>query len=421
LGDRAHTTTKRQEAELYSGGCCLASPFRAFTDTVVVPARRAGGILAPMPPITTRAAVLERPGSEPRIEDLELDEPREGEIRVRMAASGVCHSDLHVRDGEWDRPGPIVMGHEGAGIVEAVGPGVDPATGLEDGRLVALSWLVPCGVCRSCLAGRIWECPVSPSYTHRMADGTTRLRRTGDGAEVLAYCAIGTMAEVQVVPAAAAIPMPDGTPPEVAALVGCCVATGVGAVTKTLPVEPGSSVAVIGLGGVGLSAVMGAALAGAARVVAVDRVRAKLELARSVGATDTVLAGVDADETAAAIRDVTEGGPDVCVEAIGLPSTVELAIACLPTGGAALLVGMTPLGVRASFEVFPFVDGARRIVGSNYGSAVPAVDFPRYAALHLAGRLPVDRLVTSRIGLDDLEAAFERMRRGEGVRSVIVF
>jgi S-(hydroxymethyl)glutathione dehydrogenase/alcohol dehydrogenase len=229
------------------------------------------------------------------------------------------------------------------------------------------------------------------------------------------------MASRQVVPAAAAIPMPVGTPPEVAALIGCCVATGVGAVTKTLPVEPGSSVAVIGLGGVGLSAVMGAALAGAGRVVAVDRVPAKLELARSIGATDGVLAGNDTAETVAAIREATDGGPDVCVEAIGLPSTVEIAIACLPTGGAALLVGMTPLGARASFEVFPFVDGARRIVGSNYGSADPAVDFPRYAALHLEGRLPVVRLVTGSIELDGLEDAFDRMRRGDGVRSVIQF
>jgi S-(hydroxymethyl)glutathione dehydrogenase/alcohol dehydrogenase len=253
-----------------------------------------------------------------------------------------------------------------------------------------------------------------------MPDGSSRLRRPG-GQDLLSYCAIGTMAEAQVVPAAAAIPMPDGTPPEVAALIGCCVATGVGAVTKTVSVAPGSSVAVIGLGGVGLSAVMGAALAGASRIVAVDRIEAKLELARTVGATDTVQAGTDAAATAAAIRAATDGGPDVCVEAIGLPATIETAIASLPTGGTALLVGMTPFGIRTSFEVFPFVDGARRIVGSNYGSADPAVDFPRYAVLHLEGRLPIDRLVTARIGLDDIEAAFERMRRGEGVRSVIAF
>jgi S-(hydroxymethyl)glutathione dehydrogenase/alcohol dehydrogenase len=253
-----------------------------------------------------------------------------------------------------------------------------------------------------------------------MPDGGSRLRRAS-GEELLSYCAIGTMAEAQVVPAAAAIPMPDGTPADVAALIGCCVATGVGAVTKTVPVAAGSSVAVIGLGGVGLSAVMGAALAGAGRIVAVDRVAAKLDLAKAVGATDTILAGGDAAETLAAIRDATDGGPDVCVEAIGLAATIELALGCLPNGGTALLVGMTPYGVRASFEVFPFVDGGRRIVASNYGSAVPSVDFARYGQLFLDGRLPVDRLVTDRIGLDGLEAAFDRMRRGEGVRTVIEF
>ena len=367
-----------------------------------------------------RAAVLERPGSVVRIEDVTLDEPRDGELLVRMLASGVCHSDLHVRDGEWERPGPIVIGHEGAGVVEAVGPGVaDPGAGIRAGGLVALAWTVPCGRCRSCRGGRTWECPDSPSYAHRMADGTSRLHRS-DGRDLLSYCSIGTMAEAQVVSAVAAVPMPDGTPPEVAALIGCCVATGVGAVTKTVPVEPGSSVAVIGLGGVGLSAVMGAALAGASTIVAVDRNPAKLDLARDVGATVTVPAG-DADATLAAIRDATGGGADVCVEAIGLTATIELAIASVPAGGTALLVGMTRFGARASFEVFPFVDGGRRIVGSNYGSAVPAVDFPRYARLFLEGRLPIDRLVTDRIGLDGVEAAFERMRRGDGVRSVIVF
>jgi S-(hydroxymethyl)glutathione dehydrogenase / alcohol dehydrogenase len=375
-----------------------------------------------MSTITIRAAVLDQPGVPSQIEKLELADPRAGEVRVRMLASGVCHSDLHVRDGEWNRPGPMVMGHEGAGVVEALGPGVDEAaSGLVPGRLVALAWTTPCGRCRSCLAGRAWECPDSPSHTHRMSDGTSRLSRASGGDEVLSYCAIGTMAEAQVVPVAAAIPMPDGTPAAAAALIGCCVATGVGAVTKTIQLEPGASVAVIGLGGVGLSAVMGAVLADAGRIVAVDRVQAKLDLARELGATDAILAGDGAAATVAAIRDATNGGPDVCIEAIGLPSTIEIAIGCLPNGGTALLVGMTPFGARASFEVFPFVDGGRRIVGSNYGSAVPAIDFPRYAQLHLDGRLPVDRLVTWRIALDGLEDAFERMRRGEGVRSVIEF
>jgi S-(hydroxymethyl)glutathione dehydrogenase/alcohol dehydrogenase len=166
---------------------------------------------------------------------------------------------------------------------------------------------------------------------------------------------------------------------------------------------------------------MGAAIAGAARIVAVDRVAAKLELARELGATDTVLAGPDGAATVAAIRELTDGGPDTCFEAIGLPATIEAAIACLPTGGTACLVGMTPFGARASFEPFPFVDGGRRIIGSNYGSANPAEDFPRYAALQLAGRLPADRLVTARTNLNGLEDAFAAMRRGEGVRTMIRF
>jgi S-(hydroxymethyl)glutathione dehydrogenase/alcohol dehydrogenase len=372
-------------------------------------------------PSLVRGAVLERPGVPTRIDALTLDPPGPGEVRVRMAAAGVCHSDLHVRDGEWEREGPIVLGHEGSAWVEALGDGVATSfPGLRVGTLVALAWLIPCGRCRACRAGQVWSCSASPSYTHRMTSGRAALHDAG-GRDVLTYCAIGTFADRQNVPAAAAIPMPDGTPPEVAALIGCCVTTGVGAATKTADVRPRSSVAVIGLGGVGLSCVMGAAVAGASRIVAVDRVAAKLELARSLGATDVLLAGDDAGETLAAIRAVTDGGPDTCFEAIGLPSTIELAIAVLPTGGTACLVGMTPSGVRASFEPFPFVDGGRRILGSNYGSADPATDFPRYAALHLAGRLPADRLVTSRIGLDGLEDAFAAMRRGEGVRAVIHF
>jgi S-(hydroxymethyl)glutathione dehydrogenase/alcohol dehydrogenase len=369
-----------------------------------------------------RAVVIPRPGDPVVVESLVLDEPGAGELRVRMLASGVCHSDLHVRDGEWDRPGPIVLGHEGAGVIEAVGPGVDPATtGLRLGRLVALSWLVPCGACRACVVGRSWECPDSPSFRHgRRADGSTALHRA-DGSDVLRYIGIGTMAEAQVVLAGAAVPMPDGTPPEVAALIGCCVATGVGAVVKTAAVPAGASVVVIGLGGVGLSIVMGAQLAGAAKIVAVDRVAAKLELARELGATDVVLAGPDTAATAQALRALTEGGPDFAFEAIGRPATVELAIDLLPTGGTAVLVGMTPQGQRAGLDVYRLVDGGRRILGSNYGSSVAATDFPRYAETFLAGRLPIDRLIDRRIGLDDVEDAFGRLRRGEGLRSVVAF
>jgi S-(hydroxymethyl)glutathione dehydrogenase/alcohol dehydrogenase len=252
-----------------------------------------------------------------------------------------------------------------------------------------------------------------------LPDGGTRWRRA-DGQDVLTYCAIGTLAEAEIVPAAAAIPIADGVDPAAAALIGCCVATGVGAVTKTAQVPAGSSVAVIGLGGVGLSCVMGAALAGAGTVVAIDRVPSKLEVATSVGATATILGG-DADDTLEQLQDLTDGGPEFVFEAIGRPETIGLAFDALPIGGTAVLVGMTPFGVRASFEVYPFVDGSRRILGSNYGFAEPDVDFPRYAKLHLEGRLPIDRLVDRRLALDELEDAFEGLRRGTYTRQVVVF
>lgn len=367
-----------------------------------------------------RAVVIQRPGEPVTVEELELDAPGPGEVLVRMLASGVCHSDLHVRDGEWQRPGPIVMGHEGAGIVEAVGPGVDEATGLTHGGLVALSWVVPCGACRSCRAGRSWECPDSPSFRHgRAADGATRLRRP-DGSAVLAYLSLGTMAEAGVVPAAAAIPMPPDLPAEVAALIGCCVATGVGAVLKTAAVPAGASVAVIGLGGVGLSAVMGARLAQASVIVAVDRIASKVDLARELGATHGVVATSNPNQLADDIRGAADGGPDFVFEAVGRPETIELAVDVLPAGGTAVLVGMTPQGVRAGFDVYRFVDSGKRILGSNYGSTAAAVDFPYYAELHLAGQLPADRLVDRRIGLDEVEGAFDRLRSGEGLRSVII-
>ena len=252
-----------------------------------------------------------------------------------------------------------------------------------------------------------------------MPDGATVLA-TDRGEPILSYCGIGTMAEATVVPVAAAIPLPDGVDPAVAALIGCCVSTGVGAVLKTAEVPPGASVAVIGLGGVGLSIVMGAALAEAGRIVAIDRVQDKLDVALGLGATDVLLAGDDRGATIEALRDLTDGGPDYSFEAIGRTTTAELAIECLPLGGTAVLVGMTPFEARASFAVYPLVDGSRRILGSNYGFADPAVDFPRYAALHLAGRLPVDRLIDRRIALDDLEDAFDDLRSGIGLRQVVI-
>ena len=366
-----------------------------------------------------RAAVIEAAGQPATIETLRLDDPRPGEVLVRMAASGVCHSDLHVRDGHWERPGPIVLGHEGAGIIEAVGPGIDPSV---VGRLAALSWYAPCLVCRECQRGRQWLCLGSPSLRHRQADGTTRLARA-DGSPVNAYLSIGTFATAQVVPGSAVVPMPDGVTPDVAALIGCGVSTGVGAVVKTAAVPVGSTVAVIGLGGVGLSCVMGAVLAGARRIVAVDVNAGKLELAGELGATHWVQA--DAGDPAAVVAGIRQaagdGGPEFVFEAIGLPATIAQAVAALPPGGTAVLVGLTRFGEVVGFEAFPFVDGGRRILGSNYGSAVAAVDFPRYAEAYLAGKLPVDRLIDRHLPLDELEDAFDRLRAGQAARQIVVF
>jgi S-(hydroxymethyl)glutathione dehydrogenase/alcohol dehydrogenase len=365
------------------------------------------------PPV--RAAVLEASGQPPRIEELRLEGPGPGEVLVRLEASGVCHSDLHQANGDWGRAGPMVLGHEGCGVVEGTGPGVDAAL---RGRRVVLNWFAPCLTCRACQVGRQWECTGSTALSNRLPDGSSRLRRQ-DGTEVLPFLGLGTFAEATVVPAVAAVPVDEDIDPAAAALIGCCVSTGVGAVLKTAAVPAGASVVVYGLGGVGLSIVMGAVLAGATTIVAVDRSQSKLDRAARVGATSGIIASEQDRETAAAVREATGGGADFAFEAIGLRSTIELALKSVRAGGTAVLVGMTPLGVRAEFDTFRVVDRSLRILGSNYGFAVGALDFPRYARLHAAGRLPIGQLIERRIALDEVGAAFEALRRGEGARRVI--
>ncbi len=354
------------------------------------------------------------------MEDLLLDPPGPREVLVRILASGVCHSDLHVLDGDWNRPAPVVMGHEGAGIVEAVGPEVGSRAGdPRPGDLVVLAWTAPCGTCPACRRDEGFLCADPRGSGHRRAPADVRLRRA-DGTPIGSYSGIGTLSSHQVVAAEAAIPVDPAVPPEAAALIGCAVTTGVGAVMRTAGVRPGDAVVVIGLGGVGLSAVMGAVLVGAARIVAVDRAPAKLALARSVGATDAVVAG-DPPATRDAIRALLPAGADHVIEAIGLASTAELALDLVRPGGTVTLVGMTPQGVRACIDVYAFVEGGIRLVGSNYGSAVPAVVFPELARQVVAGRLPAGRLVEERITLDDLGRAFDALRQGDGARRVVVF
>jgi len=364
----------------------------------------------PDPLGAVRAAVFDGPGSV-SVEELELEAPRAREVLVRLGASGVCHSDLHVVDGEWPRPSPVVMGHEGAGVVEAVGEGV---RGVEVGDHVVLSWFYACGRCAHCLAGRAWACSGTRAGQCVMDDGTTRFRRPGSGEDVFTYLAVGSMAERSVVPEAAAIPVPREVPWDVAALIGCAVTTGVGAVVNTAQVEAGASIVVVGCGGVGLSVVMGAALVGANPIVAVDVSEEKLALAQEVGATHAVRSTEEA-------AGLVVGGADYAFEAIGLVETVEAVPSLLRSGGVGVLVGLTAAGVRASFDVYAFVDAGKTLVGSIYGGAVPALDFPRIAELYLAGKLPLDRLVSHRIGLDEVEEAFAAMRRRERARSVVVF
>jgi Zn-dependent alcohol dehydrogenase len=367
--------------------------------------------------MTVRAAVLDRSGVQLQVEELSLEPPGPGEVLVRLEASGVCGSDLHQADGHWDDPGPMVLGHEGAGRVEAVGPGVStPAMG----DLVALNWFYPCRICAGCVAGRPWLCTGNTVFADRLPDGSTPLRRA-DGTEVLPMLALGTFAERAVVAAQAAVPLPDEVPPEVAALIGCGVTTGMMSVLRAAEVPAGATVVVLGLGGVGLSAVMGAVVAGARTIVAVDRVEAKLAAATALGATTIVLAADDEKETRSAIREKVGGKPEFAFECIGVPAILELAIDLVGPGGTAVAVGIPPLYERASFDVGKLIDRSARIVGANYGWAVPDQDFPNLARMYLEGNLPVDRLIEDRIGLDQVNDALEALRLGQGLRRVVVF
>jgi S-(hydroxymethyl)glutathione dehydrogenase/alcohol dehydrogenase len=361
-----------------------------------------------------RGAVFNGPHQPLAIEELEIDPPRRGEVALRMLASGVCRSDLHVIEGDWKCAPPVVLGHEGFAEVESVGEGV---SAVKPGDRVTLSWLAPCGHCRRCHAGKPWLCEDSRALENRMIDGTTRLHRQG-GEDVWSYLGVGTFGERSVVPEAAAVAMPDELPADVGALIGCAVATGVGAAINTAKVEPGASVVVIGCGGVGLSIIMGAALAGADPIIAVDLSDEKLELARSVGATHGVRGG---EGMPSEVWQICPGGPDYVFEALGLVRTIESAIALIPRGGTCVLVGLTPDATATTFDALLFADGSKTLLGCNYGFTQPEIDFPRLARLHLAGKLPIDRLVSERIELDAVNDAFARMSAGDGARRVIAY
>jgi S-(hydroxymethyl)glutathione dehydrogenase/alcohol dehydrogenase len=338
-----------------------------------------------------KAQVLEAVGAL-RAADLALADPVGDQVRVRLTASGVCHSDLHALDGDWTVPLPLVLGHEGAGVVEAIGPDVrDVAVG----ESVVLSWFAPCRRCAQCAAGRAWLCLGTRALEHPS---------TVDG--VHAFLGLGTFAEATVVPESAVVAIDPAVPPEVAALIGCSVATGVGAVLNTAGVRAGESAVVVGCGGVGQAIVLGLVLAGADPIVAVDHVAARREQAIALGATRVVAAA--------------EGEFDHAFEAIGRESTLAALPGLLARGGQAVIVGMPAEGVRVEYDPFDLADQGKRIVGCNYGSSVPAVDFPRLARLHLSGRLPLEKLVGRQRGLDEAAAALDDLRGAVGLRTVLV-
>ncbi|MBF8192573.1 alcohol dehydrogenase catalytic domain-containing protein [Nonomuraea sp. K274] len=364
-------------------------------------------------PRTALAAVHDGHGDRLAVREIRVADPGPGEVLVRIAASGVCGSDRHVLDGEWSLPTPTVMGHEGAGVVEAAGPGV---TDVAPGDTVILSWYYPCRRCRACAAGKAWACTGTRANECLLPDGTTRL--SDAGGVVYPYLAVGTMSEYAVVPESAAIRVPADVPMDVASLIGCSITTGVGAVVNNARVPAGAGAVVVGCGGVGLAVVMGLALAGAYPIVAVDTAEEKLAAARSFGATHTVRAGGD---VAGEVAEITSGGADYAFEVIGRVGTIESLPSLLTTGGVGVLVGLPPQGVRAGIDVLELAESGKTLIGSNYGGAVPSLDFPRLARLYLAGRLPLDSLISHRVRLDEVNEAFDAMRAGTRTRSVIVF
>lgn len=363
-----------------------------------------------------RAVVLRQPSRPVEVEDVELDPPKGGEVLVRVAAAGVCHSDVRHADGDLGQRWPSVMGHEGAGVVESVGDGV---THVAPGDHVALCFVPACRACRYCLAGKPNLCEVVTEHGGRgmLMDGTSRLRLP-DGTTLQHGLRTACFAERTVVAAGGAVPIPKALPLWQAALLGCGVVTGMGAVRNVARVQPGESVAVFGCGGVGLQVIAAARLAGATTIVAVDRVPEKLALARAQGATHVVDSAAE-DGPTGLIHRLTDGGADHAFEVIGMPETIRLAWDAIRPGGDAIVVGLVPDGMDASIPAGEFLSD-KSLRGTYYGSGDPAAELPGLAELALAGDLDLGRVVTHTDDLDGAQAALDRLRRGEGARTVLL-
>lgn len=367
-------------------------------------------------PVHARAAVLHAYDQPLTIEEITLDDPGPGEVIVRLAACGVCHSDLHMIGGTFKTPLPVVLGHEGAGIVEAIGSGV---RGVQPGDHVVLAWIPSCGRCRYCAAGRPALCSDRQGVERQ---GNPPRLHTMDGEGIHQFLDTSAFAERVLVREEGVIPIPSDVPLEIAALVGCAVLTGIGAATRTAQVEYGSTVAVFGAGGVGLNVIQGAALAGAARIIAIDRRPAALELARSFGATDTL----DASEasasggTAKTLRKLTGGGVDYAFEVVGLPETIAQAWESLAPGGRAVVVGLTPQNAQVTLRADFLSEKA--LLGCIFGSAVPRIDVPRVLELYTRGKIKLDELATRRYMLEQVNEALDDLRGGGAAgRGILTF
>ncbi len=366
--------------------------------------------------MSIRAALLPAAGTALRVVDLELDGPGPGEVRVRLHAAGVCSDDLNVLDGTVEVPCPVVPGHEGAGIVEELGAGV---AGLAVGDHVALSWAPYCGHCQECLRDLPHLCSTAwpKMLTGGLLDGTTRLRF--GGAVVHHYCFLSAFAESAVVPERSCIRIPDDVPFEVGALLGCAVTSGVGAVWHTASVRPGDRVAVVGLGGTGLAAVMGAVAVGAGQVIAVDTREHRLERALELGATAAVLLGDDPDATAAELVRVSGGGVDYAFETTARSAAIRASFLSTRPRGATVLLGIPRADAELVLPALSIPRMERRILGSIYGSSRPDRDIPMMLEAFRGGQLPLDKLISHRLPLEQADAAVALVRSGQAIRAVL--
>ncbi len=363
-----------------------------------------------------KAAVLYESNAPFQIETLDLAPPQAGEVLVKVVAAGVCHSDWHLVTGATQHAMPVVPGHEGAGVVEAVGPGV---TRVEPGDHVALNWAPNCGECFYCLRDRPSLCTtyIEPIWAGTMMDGTVRLSK--DGEPVYSFSALACFADYTVVPQECCVSLDKAVPFDVAALVGCAVTTGVGAVLNTARVAPGSSVAVFGAGGVGLSVLMGAKLAGASQIIVVDTNEVKGGLARDFGATDVL---INSPEVIQVIRKLTEGrGADYVFEATGVPAVQEQCLEAARPAGTVVFVGLSPMGSNTNLPGAVITRQEKTVTGSYYGTANTTRDFPFYAGLYLKGSLDLGRLVSRTYALEQINDAYADMLGGQIARGVILF